>query len=304
MTDNPQPPATDAKEAKLKSEMPQKPLDTSPGRKKVSPHLAVRTSRIAKFSTFRDEFLNALSLSDFGEEKIDSTSSDKKSAGAKEIERTGVYRVLRVVTFLRPIHRLMRECIRLTEEQKRIRQLSSKSGRAIKKLRNVQATLQRMQAGVEDVENRLKEIAALDLRELLYKVRKDLELIQADVSDLEKSHVARIHPQLRAKHDKTSPHQLKFELPRWKSLLPPYEYPLSSLKKRATQQWLVEKLYRVLRKRLKERDMKLSKATRYRVISALMDAGGLPHVAPDTIKEYFAEKRKSQAQAAINSQIT
>jgi hypothetical protein len=273
----------EAKEAKLED------VDSS------EPQLQVPT-----FEFFRQKFSRELSSDNFGEHKH-AVPKHSKSAGAKVLEKTGVKNVLLKTSFLRRVHHLLKKCARLMKEQAKVRAESANLGRAVKKYRDAQNKLQSLQEDIAELTNRLEKsnMLSLPMLEHLNAAVKGLQATEDALCNTEQAIISRIHPDIRRKHDKSAKKKYEF---RWKSLLPPYDYDLASLNKKAPEYWLIDTLDSELQRCLIRSHKDISKATRYGIISAILKSSGLEPISPSRIKEYFADIARKKR--AANSQVT
>ena len=258
--------------------------------------------KVNTFQTFQHKFLREMSSPHFGDD-IYSVDQYSKTAGAKELEKTGAKDILSKDTFLRCAHKLLREYARLINEQKQVRQVSADMGRSIKKLRDSQKTLQRLHKNILALDERLGSTLTVACRRHLDKAVTELMFVEDVLRDREKTQSSHIHPALRQKHDRGS-QRSKYEVSQFKSLLPSFDYELVSLNGKAPQQWLLITLDSELQTQFKRANPKVSDITRHRVIAAVLKSGGLPAISAETIKQHFIEKRKPAKLPARNSQAT
>jgi hypothetical protein len=246
------------------------------------------------FKEFCGAFLPDIAARDFGDPgSLPELEVDVLSPGAKELQTSGAIAVLRAPSLLHRFHRLLRECERLIKEQDKVRRTSRSASQLITKLRNARKTLKTLQKSVLRTDGQLEKLMGWKFRDHLYAACKQLELAADLVEELEKTQASTIHPADRRAHDKREP-KSKYQTSAWKQLIKPYDYDLESLKKKAPQQWLVEALNSALAARFRG-DLELSDLTRYRIITALCQAGGLDPIQALTIKEYFMDKAKNSA---------
>ncbi len=257
--------------------------------------------QVPTFKTFQQVFTRELSSPHFGERKHD-IEPGSKSAGAKELEHAGVKGILLKTAFLHRVHRLLRECARLMQEQGKVCGVSANLGRSVRKYRDAQKTLLRLQKQVRTLRAHLERDLAPHVLEHLDTAAKELMFAEDVLFDAETTQSSRIHPDLRRKHDKDTP-ETKYEL-RFQSLLPAYDYELDSLNKKAPHQWLVETLDRTLQRCFVRGHKRVTDTTRYRIISAILKSSGLDPIFPPSIKEYFRDRTRRKKAHARNSQVS
>jgi hypothetical protein len=262
------------------------------------------SKNVKTFKAFREDFLREIRLPEFGEAIDVITKKNPRSAASKELEKTGATRILSSDGFLRFAHGSLRECARLTEQQKKARKVASGIGPLIKRLRDHQKTLSQLQKQIMKQDKRLENVLRLEFRLHFKKAVKELELVEDALSDIEQTKASHIHPQLRKKHDKTAEEGLRYTISRWRSLDQCFDHELDSLNKKAPMQWLIEALDSGLRRRCKKAQIKVSCITRYRIIAEVLVSGGLPEISADTIKQHFIEKRRLPKLPARNSQAS
>jgi len=244
------------------------------------------------FKEFCDDFLRLIEARDFGDPgSLPELDADAFSPGAKELRSTGVLAALHTPSLLQRFHRLSRECERLMKEQDAVRHTSHDASATITKLRNARKTLTTLQRKTLALDAQLENLMGFQFREHLHAASKEFGIAADVVEQLEKTQASTIHPAERAAHDKREP-KSKYQTSPWKQLIPPYDYDLESLKKKAPQQWLVEAFNSALTAKFTSA-LELSDMTRYRIIAALCQAGGLDPIEALTIKEYFMDKAKN-----------
>lgn len=257
---------------------------------------------VTTFKLFKQKFLRELSSRHFGGD-VYSVDRYSKTAGARELERTGAKDILSSDDVLHRIHQRLRDYARLLKEQEKVQQVSAEMGTLIKRLRDAEKTLQQIQKNIKALDKRLENILTVPCRTHLDKAVTELRFVEDVLWDWETTQSSHIHPALRQKHDKESG-KSKYEVSQFRSLLPKFDYELDSLKKKAPQQWLLKKLDSDLRRRFKRANPKVPDTTRHRVIAAILKSGGVPPISANTIKEHFIEKRKPAKAPARNSQAT
>ena len=87
---------------------------------------------------------------------------------------------------------------------------------------------------------------------------------------------------------------------RWEHALKSHKYDLPTLGAKAPDKWLYETLNRSLMERLQR--SKITDITRYRIMTALFQAFGLPPIKPTTFEEYFREKATKQKARTSDTQ--
>jgi predicted transcriptional regulator len=259
--------------------------------------------KLSPFMMFQRQFLDELSSPTFGGD-IYSVHQYSKTAGAKELERTGAIDILRKKGFLHRVYQALKEHARLLREQDKVHHESAEMGKSIKRLRDAQKTLQDIQKTIGELDKRLENVLTWPFRQRYFDTAvRELEIVEAKLSGLERTQASQIHPALRQKHDRAAATS-KYEVSKFKSLLPRFDYELDSLKKKAPQQWLLATLDSELQRRFKRATKQVTSTTRYRIISAVLKSGGLQPISPLTVKDNLAEETQRKTTSARNSPAT
>jgi hypothetical protein len=268
-------------------------------------HASKADFKVSTFKDFRQAFTQQLSLPYFGEKDIYSVDQHSKSAGAKELQKSGAKDVLLKAAFLRRVHRLLREYARLVQEQKKVCQVSADLGRSIKKYRDDQKTLRSLQKGIAKFITRQKKehLLAAHVLDHLEKARKELRFVEDVFADVEKTQASYVHPEMRRKHDTGAP-RTKYEISKFKPLLPQFDYELHSMRKKAPMQWLLATLDLELRRSFRCEQKEVTEITRYRVISSILKSAGLKPIPALTIKELLTNETLRKNALARNSRVS
>jgi hypothetical protein len=265
-----------------------------------TPNAGIKTRT---FKSFQQAFLQELSLPYFGEKDIYSVQKGSKSAGAKELEESAAKEILEKTPFLQRIYHLLTEHDRLMPEQKKVRHISAKMGRSVKQFRDAQKTLQSLQKSIRRLDKRLERILTVPCRIHLDKAVRELMFVEDALANAERTRASYIHPERRRKHDRAAA-KTKFQVSKFRSLVPEFDYELDSLRKKAPQQWLLTTLDLNLQRYFKREHKEVTDMTRYRVISAILKSGELEPVLPLTIKQHVAEQTPRKNPSARNSQAS
>lgn len=244
---------------------------------------------------FRQVLTRELSSSHFGEHKH-ALPKDSKSAGARELEKTGAKEFLLKTTFLRRIYHLLTECARLMKEQAKVRDESASLGISIKQYRDAQKKLQSLQNDIAKLTHRIERSNLLSPHKLkhLFVAMEELQAAEDALGNTEQATASKIHPDLRLKHDRSAKERYEF---RWQSLLSPYDYELDSLHKKAPEYWLMNTLDSEIKRSFRHKHVKLTAATRNKIISAILKSSGFDPISPARIKEYFATMAREKKAA-------
>src|ERR1017187_8166646 len=120
--------------------------------------------KFSPFMMFQRQFLDELSSPTFGGD-IYSVHQYSKTAGAKELERTGAIDILRKKGFLHRVYQALKEHARLLREQDKVHHESAEMGKSIKRLRDAQKTLQDIKKTIADLDNPLEHLLAWPFRQ-------------------------------------------------------------------------------------------------------------------------------------------
>jgi hypothetical protein len=228
------------------------------------------------FEEFQRAFLLELNSDRFAESP-NSRPGAKQSATAKEFRRTGA--ICRFdEDFLRSIYQLVAEHSRLLDERRRISDIRQESVPSLVRLRNAMKTVVSVKKQLAEVE---KNIQGLADPEVWRQVKAVLAGLESEIRTKQDSHTSRLHPLDR------DPPAIKVK---WEPVLKGHNYSLASLKKKAPDQWLYQVLNDTLESRLV--GLRISKMTRYRIMSAVLKPFGL-NVQAMTFKLYFESKKKT-----------
>jgi hypothetical protein len=249
---------------------------------------------MATFETFKIEFLRILGQPDFGEAP-GSILPGKQSAGAKELVNSGANIYLQKESSARALYKLVRKYKQLVEEQPTVRQVSREASRAIAKFRDGQKTLATLGRRVEALDHSFEMDLDWETRDHFYNAIKELESVADKLLELEKQQGSAMHSARRQVHDRAVGADLKYQTSGWQTLLPPYDYELEALGKKAPQQWIVETLNSKLISNFTRAKIHVSQMTRYRVLSAVCSAGGIEAPSASTIRQYFIDRARRQS---------
>lgn len=170
--------------------------------------------------------------------------------------------------------------------QPKVRQLTPQLCTAIARLHNGQKTLATLQKRIDRLDEYLTPIMGSDFRTYLERALQPLKLAEEELIRREGVHSSTLSPSKRKSSFKTS---------RWQILITPFNYDLPTLRKKAPAQWFLNAMDAMLRERLGNARVAMSAMTRYRVISAILKSAGARAPSPQTIKEYFEEKKRKES---------
>jgi hypothetical protein len=161
-------------------------------------------------------------------------------------------------------------------EQQRIRNLRREIVPKVLKLRNARRTVVSVRNTLGTVENNTRGLVD---PELWGRAKSVLSELESELGNNLEFHSSRLHPVLR---------KLPAGKVRWELVLKDYMYELPSMKKKAVDQWLYKALNDTVEKKLAK--VRISKMTRYRIMSALLKPLGLT-VDAMTLKLHFQSKK-------------
>ena len=176
--------------------------------------------------------------------------------------------------------------MRLTAEQPNVRNVAKETKPTIKSLRNFQRTLATQKNNLRKVDLRMMDIVGWDTRQHLQIAAEQLQMCIDKLMQSEQLAISSLHPATKLPPGyKGSP---------WKVLIKDFNYDLVTLRLHAPRQWLIEALDAELESTFKMAKVKISAATRQRIIAAIFSATDLEPIDPLTLKEYFIDKKKKK----------
>lgn len=190
----------------------------------------------------------------------------------------GVESALLEDQFMRNIYRLIEESERLTAERPKAKKVTRDTRPTLTKLRNVRKTVQIVRRKFSLRQTSTGTAIHAEVWGRLYQA---LDAFEDEVREKEQHLVGNLHPEERKPHDTP---------PRFEALVRTFHYPLKSVRKKASDQWLYESLNTTLIETLSGKG--ISDMTRYRLISAFLSASGR-EVKPITLKQYFHSKKSA-----------
>jgi hypothetical protein len=248
---------------------------------------------MVKFKSFKSTFIGKLADRQFGETSYDRKSSrpGSLSPAAKEVRKKSAETRLGTHAFLKSVYQFLKEHDRLTRERPKVYHITALLRPQIRAVRKAQKTLKIIQSRIQELENSIEEFVGWDVRQQLHDAIRQLKSSQDDLLRLEQECGSMLHSAERKDH-KISP---------WEFLIKPFRYDFSTLKQKAPDQWLIEMLDSTVRSKLCDPGIiKITKLTRYRIITELLYAGGLGEIRPLTIKQYLYEREIASKSARIS----
>jgi hypothetical protein len=235
---------------------------------------------MVSFSSFRDAFLRDLASSEFGEEP-DTILPGSFSPAAKELREKKADIPLSKSNFLKSIHQMLNERERLAKEQAQVRVAAAELRPVIVKLRSAQKTM----ATVEHkLGNLIASLKLIDL-ESFYQAIERIKDCRAQLRAREGELLLTLHPSTREKH---------WIAHGWEPVVKPFKYSLRTLRIKAPDQWLFERMNSEIMQMYEAEGMRMSQMTRYRIMFAIFKAVHV-HTPAITIKQYFQSKKNAKS---------
>jgi hypothetical protein len=234
---------------------------------------------VDSFEEFETDFLQKLHAASFGDAPYGEPNA--VSAATKELRRKQGYDIF-TKTFLRSIYQLLCEHSRLAQEQLRVHEIKKQVNPKLVTLLNQMEAVQAMKRSIERSEPRMQDLPLTETRGRLKEALLDYE---SDIRKYQDYFNSMVNPAVR---------KAALGKVRWEPVLKPDNYSLSSLKKKAPDKWIYDKLDQMLT--MKMEPLRISKITRYRVMSALLQSVELD-IKPITFKLH--RRRRNGAKRSV-----
>jgi len=229
---------------------------------------------LVSIEQFRESFLEKLKSPLFADSDSDTSRPSGTSVATKELRKRRGYDVF-TEKFLASIYEILLEYCQLRDEQRRVRGIAKKINPKLAVLRNEMKAVQAMAKKVESLE---RNPQARSLAEARNRLRAALQNYESDIRRQQDCFNAMVNPAVR----KTTLGRVQFE-----NVLKLDKYSLATLRKKAPEYWVCERLNQVLARTMQP--LGISDMTRYRVISALLEYVGL-NIKPITFKQHRPKK--------------
>jgi hypothetical protein len=223
---------------------------------------------VISFEEFHKSFLGTLQSPLFADSETSKPSGI--SAATKELRKKRGYDIF-TKGFLRSIYKILREHSELRDEQPRVQGTAKKLNLKLAALRNEMVAVQAMKRSLGKSEPNTKDLPLAEGRNRLRAALLDYE---SEIRKHQEYFNSMVNPAVR----KTTLGRV-----RWEPVLKLDKYSLPTLKKKAPDQWLYERLDQILKRKMQP--LRISKMTRYRVMSALLESVGL-EIKPITFKQH------------------
>lgn len=235
---------------------------------------------LADFEVFLTNFRQRLASSSL--RTVPGASSDKLSPALRQIRKHSAEGLLGDAGFLKRVHRMIEGYARQVQKKEEMMSTHRSLAAAVKQVRYAQNTLCTLQRQVKDIDERLKEWLGLAKREDLYEVLKSLAEARLTIESFERDLVSNLPAH------KTKPH---YRVPKWESLIEVYDHRAAQLLEKAAMQALWTKIKQELETLLSGK--KISAATRFTIMSALLEAAGI-RIEPSALKQHFYAQKKAR----------
>jgi|SRR5579862_6366356 len=225
---------------------------------------------LISFDDFQKSFLGKLGSPDFG--NLPYSEPNEPSAATKELQKKRGYDIF-TREFLSSIYQILCEHDGLKKEQIVVRATATELNPKLAALRNEMVAVQAIKKRLEDSESNIKGLHLAEARNRLNAALLDYE---SEIQKRQAYFNSMVNPAAR------NPNLGKV---RFEPVLKPDKYSLPTLKKKAPDQWLYRQLDQTLEAEMQP--LHISAATRYRVMSALLETVGVD-IQPITLKQIFS----------------
>ncbi len=241
---------------------------------------------LISFDDFQKSFLGKLGSPDFGNPLY--SEPGKPSAATKELRKKKKKFGYDIFTpdFLHSLYQILCEHDGLKKELIVVRATATELNPKLAALRNEMVAVQAMKKRLEESES---NINGLHLAEARHRLNAALLDYESEIQKRQAYFNSMVNPAVR------NPNLggVRFE-----PVLKPDKYSLPTLKKKAPDQWLYRQLDQILEAEMQP--LRISAATRYRVMSALLETVGVD-IQPITLKQMFPPQQTTKVKGSQKS---
>ncbi len=234
---------------------------------------------VTSFEEFHKSFLGKLQSPHFGDPPY--SEPNKPSAATKELKKRGGYAIF-TQEFLSSIYQILYEYCQLKDVQPHVNGSAKHANRKLAALWNEMKAVQAMKRSLEKSE---RNTLGLPLAEGRNRLRTALLDYESEIRRHQEYFNSLVNQAVR----KPALGQV-----RWEPVLKLDKYSLPTLKKKAPDQWVYDRLDQILEREMQP--LRISKMTRYRVMSALLESVGVK-VKPITFKLH--RRRSNDAENSV-----
>lgn len=232
------------------------------------------------FRNFQKDFTQRLASRSL--RAVPGESINKDSPAIRQIRSRGVTELLKNHRFLRSVHRLVKNYTSRVQQKEEMISTHREFTSAVKQVRYAQRTLRTLQSRVRDIDQRLEPWLGLTRRDLFYEILEKVEDAARVMEKFESELVSSLPTHKRKPYYRTS---------KWESLIELYDHSSADLREKRTMQRLWTQINQKLLVLLTGR--KISAMTRFTILSALLEAGGIGSIEPTALKQHFFEQQKA-----------
>jgi hypothetical protein len=221
---------------------------------------------VVSFDNFRTAFLFNLHSPLFADSDNSRPVNAGISAATKELRKKNGYAIF-TAAFLESIYEILTEHSELKDEQAQVKESAKKLNSKLAAMQNEMAAVRAFSAHLERLAG---NTAASALANCRYRLQTALVDYEAEIRRNQEHFNSLVNPAVRKR---------ALGKVRWEPALKLDNYSLQSLEKKAPDKWVYEQLDEALKREM----WQISAITRYRVMSALLEAVGV-NIQPITFK--------------------